>query len=1027
MAKSKKKTAEPVDNSDAVLSDAVRNGAGQDSTPQQLEAVTQQVGDWLWQRLHRRQPSIFDRRWWDDRLLQWAMADEAVKVQMFRFIDVLPMLNSHEQVARHLHEYFEEVEQRLPGAARLVLHHSEPNSVLGRALAFNARRNARRMAERFIAGQSHNEVLRTILKLRKQGFAFTLDWLGEAVLTEPEANAYKNNYLELLSEISETVNGWTEDTQIDCDDRGPIARVNVSLKLSALNSQFRPIDPVGSSETVKNRLRPILRRAQKQMAHVHIDMEQYAFKNQTLAIFKDVLMEDEFREWSDVGIVIQAYLPDSERDLLQLREWVEKRGTPITVRLVKGAYWDYENVISQQRGWPLPVFSQKWQSDENFERLSLFLMQNYQWLRPAFGSHNLRSLAHAIACGRQLNVPTNAYEIQMLYGMATEQAQLFRELGHRVRIYTPFGEMLSGMAYLVRRLLENTSNDSFLRHSLSEDISRDLLMTNPSTRATTSIPAPQAQPEFVNESPADFSREDVRQQMQEAIDFVSRSLGEHYQLVIGGRRNNGPRQSVSTNPSKLSQQVGTFVSSNANDAANAIAAAVKARDGWANSEIDRRAEFVEQIGELLKERRFELAAWEIFECGKTWTEADADVAEAIDFCKYYAQQARLYLAPREVNLAGENNTYFYRARGVCAVIAPWNFPLAILCGMTAAALVTGNTVIMKPAEQSSIMAAKLMEVMQAVGIPEGVVNYLTGDGEEIGRLLVQSPDVAVIAFTGSREVGLEINRLAAESPLNQPGVKKVIAEMGGKNAIIVDDDADLDEAVQGVIQSAFGYSGQKCSACSRVIVLKEIYPQFAKRLVAAARSLKVGPATEASSFMGPVINREAYDRLKAEIAAAKSQHNSVLEYPLDPELAKSGYYIGPHIFVDVDAESDLARKELFGPVLALIPVKDMTEAINVANSTEYALTVGVFSRSPANLKRCATQLQAGNLYLNRAITGALVNRQPFGGFKYSGIGTKAGGPDYLSQFVIPINITENSMRHGFAPTAESTGTASAAE
>lgn len=997
MAKSKKKAAEP----------------GEQDV---LEARTQEVGEWLFSHLNRRQPSIFDRRWWDDRILSWAMADEAVKVQMFRFIDVLPMLKTHDQVARHMHEYFEEVNERLPGAARIVLHYAEPKSVLGRAIAFNARRNAMRMAHRFIAGQKHEEVLQTISKLRKQGFAFTLDWLGEAVVSEPEANAYKNSYLELLSGLSETVNGWSEDQLIDWDDRGPIPRMNVSLKLSALNSQFRPIDAVGSAETVKNRLRPILRRAQKQMAHVQIDMEQYSYKDLTLAIVQDVLMEDEFRKWADVGVVIQAYLPDSERDLVRLREWVEKRGTSISVRLVKGAYWDYENVISEQHGWPLPVFSQKWQSDDSYERLTEFLMKNYQWLRPAFGSHNLRSLAHVVACGRTLNVPSSAYEIQMLYGMATEQAQLFRELGHRVRIYTPFGEMLSGMAYLVRRLLENTSNESFLRHSIAEDISREILMAKPSILgASLPTPAAKPQPEFINEPPSDFSREEVRQSMQDALERVGNELGERVSMLIGGRRQHGPRQLQIVNPSNAMQVVGSVTMANSADVSTAISAAVKAYEEWSNFDIERRAQFVDSVGDHLRERRFELAAWEVFECGKTWIEADADVAEAIDFCRYYAQQARAYLTPREVNLAGEENTYFYRPRGVCAVIAPWNFPLAILCGMTVAALVSGNTVIVKPSEQSSIVGSKFIDVLHQIGLPNGAINYLPGYGEEIGPLLVGSPDVSVIAFTGSREVGMQINRLAAESPLTIPGMKKVIAEMGGKNSIIVDDDADLDEAVEGVVQSAFGFAGQKCSACSRVIVLKEIYPQFAKRLVAAARSLKVGPATDPASFMGPVITREACERIRAFVDDADERQNRVLDYPLDAALAKSGYYIGPQIFVDVDPKSDIAQKEIFGPVLAIIPVDDISEAIKVANDTEYALAAGIFSRSPANLKRCAMQLQAGNIYLNRAITGALVNRQPFGGFKFSGIGTKAGGPDYLAQFVIPINITENSMRHGFAP------------
>ncbi|HLQ47042.1 MAG TPA: proline dehydrogenase family protein, partial [Planctomycetaceae bacterium] len=387
-----------------------------------VEEVTQEIGRYLWEHLHRRKASIFERRWWDDRILSWAMTDESVKVQMFRFVDVLPRLRTHEAVARHLQEYFDEVSSRLPGAARLVLDWAEPNTVLGRALAVNARSNATRMAQRFIAGSTVDEVLTAVAKLRKQGFAFTLDLLGEATISAAEAEAYQQHYLRLIEGLTPQVNAWHEDCQIDCDHLGSIPRVNVSLKLSALCSQFRPVDPSGTTDEVLSRLRPILRAAREHTAYVHVDMEQYAFKDLTLDIFQQVLMESEFRDMADVGIVIQAYLPDAEHDLQRLLEWSRKRRTPVTVRLVKGAYWDYETVSAGLKSWPIPVFQEKWQSDANFERLSRLLMENYQLLRPALASHNLRSLAHGIAWARQLKVPICAYEIQMLYGMAAEQA-----------------------------------------------------------------------------------------------------------------------------------------------------------------------------------------------------------------------------------------------------------------------------------------------------------------------------------------------------------------------------------------------------------------------------------------------------------------------------------------------------------------------------------------------------------------------------------------------------------------------------
>jgi RHH-type proline utilization regulon transcriptional repressor/proline dehydrogenase/delta 1-pyrroline-5-carboxylate dehydrogenase len=422
--------------------------------------------------------------------------------------------------------------------------------------------------------------------------------------------------------------------------------------------------------------------------------------------------------------------------------------------------------------------------------------------------------------------------------------------------------------------------------------------------------------------------------------------------------------------------------------------------------------------EVLRQRKFEFAACEILECGKQWREADADVCEAIDFCEYYASGAIALDEPQEVNVPGEENRFLYVPRGVTAVIAPWNFPLAILAGMTTAALATGNTVVMKPAEQSSITAAKLMGVFQEIDLPPGVANFLPGRGEVVGAGLVDHADVSLVVFTGSRAVGLAINKRAAEvSAAGIPLVKRVIAEMGGKNAIIVDDDADLDEAVLGVVKSAFGYQGQKCSACSRVIVLDRVHDAFLSRLIEATRSLKVGPATDPATSVAPVIDRESVDRIKRYIELGRKEAREVLAMDVG-ELATKGNYIGPHIYAEVKPSSRLAQEEIFGPVLAVIRAKDLTQAIAIANLTEYALTGGIFSRSPANLDRAAREMQVGNLYLNRSITGALVGRQPFGGYKMSGIGSKAGGPDYLLQFVIPKTITENTLRRGFAPPAQ---------
>jgi len=867
--------------------------------------------------------------------------------------------------------------------------------------------------------------------------------LGEATITESEADQYQGEYLKLIDGLSREVNSWPAVPLIDQDNLGPLPRVNVSIKLSSLYSQFDPIDPDGTSEAVCRRLRPIFLAARERQVFVNVDMEQHAFKNLTLRIFREILMRDEFRDWPDVGIAIQAYHRQSADDLADLARWVEKRGTPIWVRLVKGAYWDYETVIAAQNDWPVQVFTEKSETDASFERLAGFLLEHHEILHPALGSHNVRSLAFALARAHAMNLQPGSLEIQMLYGMAEPLQDTLAALGQRVRIYTPFGQLLPGMAYLVRRLLENTANESFLRASFTEHVPEEQLLMNPKEKTgvrdqdsgvsgepgcvsarsngsevrdhfATTINGRLTTDVLQNEPLTDFSLEEARNAMQDALDQVNAQLGRSYPLKIGGTEVKTDTTLDSINPSHKRQVVGKCGKASADHAKQALAAAMSAFPAWRDTPARNRAECRFRAAKVMQRRRFELAAWEVYECGKQWREADADVAETIDYCNYYAQEMIRLAVARRRDVPGEDNEYFYEPRGVVVVIAPWNFPLAILCGMTAAALVTGNTVIMKPAEQSSVVGAKLMEILQEVGIPAGVVNYLPGAGEEIGPILTTDPGVAMIAFTGSRGVGLLLNRQAADMQEGQDHVKRVLAEMGGKNAIIVDDDADLDEAVRGVAASAFGYQGQKCSACSRVIVLEAIHDVFLNRLVEATRSLKIAPAEDPGSTVGPLIDEEAYQRVLGAIESAKKE--AELRYAGDVgALADKGYYVAPHIFANVQPTTKLALEEIFGPVLAVLKARDLDHALEIANGTKYALTGGLYSRSPEHIARVKREFRVGNLYINRKITGALVDRQPFGGFKLSGIGSKSGGPDYLLQFVLPRTITENTLRRGFAP------------
>jgi RHH-type proline utilization regulon transcriptional repressor/proline dehydrogenase/delta 1-pyrroline-5-carboxylate dehydrogenase len=596
---------------------------------EQIENATQRIGRALFERLGTRRPGIWDRRWWNDRIMQWAMTDESVKVQMFRFIDVLPMLRTNEDIAEHLHEYFEDVRQKLPAAARLGLDVATRTRLGGIAAAIAARRNAMSHARRFIAGRDTREVLAAALRERRQKRAFTLDILGEAVTSEVEADRYLQAYLDLVAGIAPAVNSWPEVPQIDRDEHGLLPRVNVSVKLSALDSQFDPIDQEGTIERVSGRLRRLLRLAAEHQAHVHIDMESYRTKDTTLAIFKRVMMEEEFRANPNVGIVIQCYLRDSGEDLVALCDWARERGTPVWVRLVKGAYWDYETVHALSIGWPVPVYQEKWETDANFERQTRFVMRNHEWLRPMIGSHNLRSMAHGIAIAEHLGMPRSALELQMLYGMADAEKDALVEMGHRMRIYMPYGELIPGMAYLVRRLLENTSNDSFLRASFMEDVSVEELLRNPLEEAEEEEPKAESRKPrgadgegvtefdgqfggrrgeeimnghgattwtFRNEPPADFGLEKNRRAMSEALAAVQKQLGRSYPLVMNNEHVESNSELLVRSPADHEQVLGRGAMGEEKHVEIAVRAAGVSEAGWPPKEARRGGEYGGSVG-----------------------------------------------------------------------------------------------------------------------------------------------------------------------------------------------------------------------------------------------------------------------------------------------------------------------------------------------------------------------------------------------------------------------------------------------
>ncbi len=1199
-----------------------------------LEPRIREIGMALYEAMLERGPaktlsSFVSGRALQRRVMAQTMADPAFKTQLFRFVDVYPSIRDSGDLVRHLRDYLGNVEVPRP-LDRLVA--TDKRRLPGWAVTRLTERGMQRMAETLIAGQDATGALPALKRLRRRHTGFTLDILGEACLSDAEAEEYARRYHDLLDYLPQRAARWGDDPIVDESPYGPDPRVNVSLKVSSLYSQIDPLDFDGSRGALVSALKPLFLKAREKGAFLTLDIERFIHRDLTYAAFADLCRDPELRDWPHLGIVVQAYLRDSAEIVQGLVYLAKDRGTPFTVRLVKGAYWDYETILAAQEHWPPPVFLKKPETDVQFERLAKKLVDNWQWTRPALGTHNIRSIAVGIAAAEAAGLPPQAVEVQVLHGMADAIRQAAVKQGYRVREYVPVGDLIPGMAYLVRRLLENTANESFLRATFAEHSDVEKLLVPPARKlgaqepsteepaaqtdeaitaaqaeeATTPAPVGRAHTEedatqgsrpssggaqaprcapFQNEPHADFSREPNREAMRKAVITIAASAGREYPALIGGEAVQTGEWITSTNPARPSEVVGKVVVAGRAEADRALASAVAAFPLWRDTPVAERADILLKAAVAMRQDRFGLAALEVLEAGKPWREADADVCEAIDFLEYYAREAlRLSNVWQLSDVPGESDLLFYEPRGVAVVVAPWNFPLAIPTGMVSAALAAGNAVVFKPASPTPVLGYALVRTLHEAGVPGEVLGFLPGPGGDLGDYLVADPRVDLIAFTGSLDVGTRIMEQAAGAKPGQRNIKQVITEMGGKNAIIVDSDADLDAAVEGTITSAFGFAGQKCSACSRVIVHEGIYDQFLGRLSQAALSLKTGDPADPATRVGPVISAGARDGIlryiengkqeaalivpapdgdttaageattsagtappierpasepnRATAAPADSQETT-LDLPeslsaaeedlpadetaaagertpagaagaadagapagegaskvasgtpehkgplatagfegVDPDApvplmeeqdppeedvapgtggdvphagdqvepaeeppadraatdvqaledekpalqsrpaaghVTSGYFIPPHIFADVPPTASIAQEEIFGPVLAVMRAATFEEALRLALDVKYGLTGGLYSRNPAHIMQAAREFRVGNLYINRPITGAIVGRQPFGGSRMSGVGSKAGGPDYLLQFMEPRVVTENTIRRGFAP------------
>ncbi|MCA9543243.1 MAG: proline dehydrogenase family protein, partial [Myxococcales bacterium] len=643
------------------------------------------IGEQLFERMAGHAPGVFDKAWWSGQVLEWAMRDPAFKTEMFRFVDVFPVLDGPEAIGEHVREYLLKPGLNVPGPIKLALKGANLSKLAMKVAAGQIAKNLEAMGRGFIAGRDPADAVATVQAMRAQGLAFTVDLLGEATVSEVEARAYAERYLALIDTLADAARAWGPDERLDRDDHGAIPAVNVSVKVSAMHSQLDALDLEASVEAAALRLIPVFERARDRGVFINLDLESYGLKDVTLALFKRVMGDPRLADYAHAGVVIQAYLRDAEQDLEDLIRWARKTARRrITVRLVKGAYWDYETVHAAQEGWASPVWLDKSDSDACYERCAATLLNNHKHIRAAFASHNVRSLAFAMATAEACGVPKAGFEIQCLYGMAEPIKAACVAEGYRVRVYTPVGELIPGMAYLVRRLLENTSNEGWLRQGFAEKRSTAELLAapkrverdpwlRPRPKAKTSVDDPGP---FINEPMRDFNHPEPRAAFAEAVARAPKRLGKTWGPLIDGKVRKTGRTLDSVDPADGATVVGTVHLAGKGDADDALAAAQAAWPDWRDRPWRDRAAVLFDAAARMRARRDELAALMVREVGKTWREADADTCEAIDFCEYYARQAVSLFQPERLGkFVGELNTQWHQPRGVAAVISPWNFPL----------------------------------------------------------------------------------------------------------------------------------------------------------------------------------------------------------------------------------------------------------------------------------------------------------------------------------------------------------------
>ncbi len=983
----------------------------------EVEKVSRRISKHLLDELNRYRPSFLEKL--TDYSLNLTANYAILRVHLLKFLAILPALDYDHKGADVKRLFLESIRRTLEDsetAARSKqkgIQKALPFYLLFvfnlsgiftsmlpcRLFAFFVRSIATSFAHRFIAGETIEKSKASLGSLRATGRDATVDQLGELVVSEQEADNYCNNVINIIKGLSRQIKRGTTN------DAG-LLKASVSIKVSALSSDFKPEAFEYSYNSVAPRLKKILFTAKNEQVFINVDAEHYSCRDLIFKIFKRVLLENgEFKDMESIGIVVQAYLRDAYPHFLEILDLAKSRNIVMPVRLVKGAYWDAESIEAEALNFNAPEFLNKEESDLHFRQLIVMIMKNYPHVQLCLASHNLQD--HCFAEGlRHLyfsDIPK--IEHQCLYMTCEALSVSMATMQWVTRNYVPIGNLLVGMGYLVRRIMENSSLVGVLTvmrshkmNEISKEPGKVLLEKRSRGEIVHDHSVVEMSENFSNVAPVQFYLQEQMDFVAEQLGAFSAGLGEKYKQGI---EMHGDLSEIKA-PSDPEIVVGKIQLANKDDVAAALDLSYKTcQDGvWSELETITRTSILLKVADNILLRRVELASLIVYEGGKCIREALADVDEAIDFLNFYARQEICFIKTNPSAIP----------RGVFVVISPWNFPLAIPCGMVTAALVAGNSVVFKSSTRTPLIGQVLTDIFHIAGVPKEVLIHISGSGDEVGSLLVNNQAVNGVVFTGSKIVGRWIARQSCKrlvSPIKSNDIKtpvKVITEMGGKNAIIITANAELDEVVTASLYSCFGHAGQKCSAASRILVDERIVNRFVERFSEACLDIRVGKSYDLSSTINPVICQHDKERLiregKEAIDEAVENGGKVLVNRLSEELP--GNCVAPLVlFIPAElamTKNSYAHKELFGPIIHVIPFKGLDNAIKIVNSSEYALTNGIFSQSQDDIEYITSRIEAGNLYVNRGCTGARVSIEPFGGFKLSGTGPKAGHRNYLNAF-----------------------------